>query len=99
MFRIFKKKDKKPGELLDVQLRPAEQSGVDPLEKLLGDSRATIGKRLKALVGGHTEINEDLLEDLETALLTADVGVQASLKIMDNLRSAIDNGAIRDPAQ
>jgi len=97
MFRIFKKKDKKPGELLDVQLRPAEQSGVDPLEKLLGDSRNTIGKRLKTLVSGHNDINEDLLDELETTLLTADVGVKASLGIMDNLRSAISNGAIRDP--
>ena len=98
MFRIFKKKDKKPGELQDVQLRPVEQSGVDPLEKLLGDSRNTIGKRLKALVSGHSVIDEDLLEELETTLLTADVGVKASLTIMDNLRTAIRNGAIRNPA-
>jgi len=97
MFRIFKKKDKKSGELQDVQLRPVEQSGVDPLEKLLGDSRNTIGKRLKALVSGHSDINEDLLDELETTLLTADVGVQASLGIMANLRTAISNGAIRGP--
>ena len=97
MFRIFKKKSKKPGELQDVQLRPVEQSGVDPLEKLLGDSRNTIGKRLKALVSGYSDINEDLLEDLETALLTADVGVKASLGIMENLRTAINNGSIREP--
>ena len=98
MFRIFRKKDKKPGELQDVQLRPVEQSGVDPLEKLLGDSRNTIGKRLKALVSGHNDINEDLLDELETTLLTADVGVNASLGIMDNLRTAIRNGAITNPA-
>jgi fused signal recognition particle receptor len=97
MFRIFKKKNKQPGELLDVQLRPIEQTGVDPLEKLLGDSRKTIGKRLKALVSGHREINEDLLDELETTLLTADVGVKASLGIMENLRTAIGNGAIREP--
>ena len=97
MFRIFKKKSKKPGELQDVQLRPVEQSGVDPLEKLLGDSRNTIGKRLKALVSGHSDINEDLLDELETALLTADVGVKASLGIMENLRTAINNGSIREP--
>lgn len=97
MFRIFKKKDKKPGELQDVQLRPVEQSGVDPLEKLLGDSRSTIGKRLKALVSGHSDINEDLLDELETTLLTADVGVQASLGIMENLRTAIRTGAIKEP--
>jgi len=80
-----------------VQLRPVEQSGVDPLEKRLEDSRRTIGKRLKELVSGHSEINEDLLEELETTLLTADVGVKASLGIMDNLRTAITNGTIRDP--
>ena len=72
-----------------MQLRPVEQSGVDPLEKLLGDSRSTIGKRLKTLVSGHSEINEDLLDELETTLLTADVGVKASLGIMDNLRAAV----------
>ena len=97
MFRIFRKKNKHTGELQDVQLRPIEQSGVDPLEKRLEDSRRTIGKRLKDLVGGHSNINEDLLEELETTLLTADIGVKAGLGIMDNLRSAIDNGTIRDP--
>ena len=97
MFRIFRKKDKQSGELQDVQLRPIEQSGVDPLEKRLEDSRRTIGKRLKTLVSGHSDINEDLLDELETMLLTADVGVKASLDIMDNLRSAISNGNIRDP--
>jgi len=97
MFRIFKKKNKQSGELQDVQLRPVEQSGVDPLDKLLGDSRNTIGKRLKLLVSGHSDINEDLLDELETTLLTADVGVKASLGIMDNLRTAVDNGTITDP--
>jgi fused signal recognition particle receptor len=97
MFRIFRKKNKEPGKLQDVQLRPVEQSGVDPLDKLLGDSRRTIGKRLKTLVSGHSSINEDLLDELETTLLTADVGVKASLEIMENLRTAISNGAIKDP--
>jgi len=96
MFRIFRKKNNKTGELQDVQLRPVEQSGLDPLEKLLGDSRRTIGKRLKTLVSGHNDINEDLLDELETTLLTADVGVNASLEIMENLRSAIANGAIKN---
>ena len=97
MFRIFRKKNNQPGALLDVQLRPVEQSGIDPLEKRLEDSRRTIGKRLKDLVSGHSDINEDLLEELETTLLTADVGVKASMAIMDNLRIAIDNGSIKDP--
>ena len=97
MFRIFRKKNKQTGELQDVQLRPVEQSGVDPLEKRLEDSRRTIGKRLTSLISGHSNINEDLLDELETTLLTADVGVKASLGIMDNLRTAIANGVIKEP--
>ena len=97
MFRIFRKKSKQPGDLQDVQLRPVEQAGIDPLEKRLERSRLTIGKRLKDLVSGHSDINEDLLEELETTLLTADVGVKAGLAIMENLRVAIDNGSIKDP--
>ncbi len=96
MFRIFRKKNQRTGELQDVQLRPAEQAGVDLLEQRLEDSRRTIGKRLKALVSGHSEISEDLLEELETTLITADVGVKASLEIMSNLRNAIANKSITD---
>lgn len=97
MFRIFRKKNKQPGLLQDVQLRPVEQAGIDLLEQRLAGSRRTIGKRLKDLVSGHSDINEDLLEALETTLLTADVGVKASLGIMANLRTAISNGAIKEP--
>ncbi len=97
MFRIFRKKNKQTGELQDVQLRPVEQAGVDPLEKRLEDSRRVIGQRLMAVFSGHSDINEDLLEELETILLTADVGVNASLEIMANLRAAITNRSIKDP--
>ena len=97
MFRIFRKKKDQPGELQDVQLRPSEQVGQEALDQRLEDSRRQFGKRLKALLSGHCEVNEDLLEELETTLLTADVGVQATMKIMDSLRSAINNRAITDP--
>jgi len=97
MFRIFRKKNKQTGELQDVQLRPVEQGGADALEKRLEDSRRTIGKRLKELVGGRSGIDDELLDELETTLLTADVGVKASLGIMENLRRAVNDGTIREP--
>jgi fused signal recognition particle receptor len=97
MLRIFKKIRNRPGQLEDVQLRPAEQKGTDSLDERLQRSRSQFGQRLRAVLGAQSVIDEPLLEALETTLLTADVGVQATLKIMDNLRSAIKAKAITDP--
>jgi len=99
MFRIFRKKKDQPGQLQEEQLRPAEQGGEEALDQRLEDSRRQFGQQLKTLLAGHDTLGEELFEDLETALLTADVGVQATLKIMDALRAAVDNGVITDTAQ
>jgi len=103
MFRIFrKKKDARgqvqPGQVQDVQLRPLEQAGAESLDVRLERSRSAFGQKLKAILTSHSALDEDLLEELETTLITADVGVQASLEIMDNLRVAINNKTITDPA-
>jgi fused signal recognition particle receptor len=99
MFRIFRKKKDQPGQLQDVQLRPVEKDGEEALERRLDESRRQFGQQLKTLLSGHTSITEDLLEELETTLLTADVGVPATMKIMDALRIAVDKRVITDPAQ
>jgi len=99
MLRIFRKNRKKPGAVQDVQLRPAEQSGADPLEQRLEDTRRQLGQRLGALLTGRSTIDDHLLEEIETTLITSDIGVKAALEIVENLRQGIRNRAISEPAQ
>jgi len=99
MLRIFRKNKKKPGEVQGVQLRPAEQSGQDPLEARLEDTRRQLGRRLGSLLSNRSAIDEDLLDEIETTLITADIGVQAALEIVENLRTAIANRIISEPNQ
>jgi fused signal recognition particle receptor len=99
MLRIFRKNKKKPGEVQDVQLRPAEQSGQDPLDQRLQDTRRQLGKRLGALLSNRSSIDEELLEEIETTLITSDIGVQAALEITGNLQTAISNKTITEPKQ
>jgi fused signal recognition particle receptor len=99
MLRIFRKNKKKPGELQDVQLRPAEQSGQDALEARLEDTRRQLGKRLGSLLSSRSAIDEDLLDEIETTLITADIGVQAALEIVENLRAAVATRVITEPGQ
>jgi fused signal recognition particle receptor len=99
MLRIFRKNRKKPGAVQDVQLRPAEQSGADPLEQRLEETRRQLGQRLGALLTGRSTIDESLLDEIETMLITSDIGVKAALEIVENLRLGIRNKAISEPSQ
>jgi len=99
MLRIFRKNKNKPGAVQDVQLRPAEQSGQDPLELRLEDTRKQLGKRLGALLTNRNSIDEDLLDEIETTLITSDIGVNAALEIVENLRAGISNKIITQPGQ
>ena len=80
MLRIFRKNKNKPGAVQDVQLRHAEQSGQDPLELRLEDTRKKLGKRLGALLTNRSLVDEDLLDEIETTLITSDIGVNAALE-------------------
>ena len=99
MFRIFRKSKQKAGAVRDVQMRPIEQSGVDPLEQRLEDTRRQLGKRLGSLLTGRTAVDEDLLDEIETTLITADIGVNAAMEIVENLRAGIRNKVVTEPAQ
>jgi fused signal recognition particle receptor len=99
MFRIFRKNKQSPGAVQDVQMRPVEQSGVDPLEARLEETRRQLGRRLGGLLSGRSTVDEDLLDEIETTLITSDIGVQAALEIVENLRAGIRNKVITEPSQ
>lgn len=105
MFRIFRKNKKTPGAVDGVQLRPIEQ-GTDQasgqnaaLEERLADTQNQMGKRLTALFSGRTGIDNELMDEIETTLITADLGAKAAIGIVDNLRAAVANKVITEPAQ
>ena len=61
-------------------------------------TREVLGADIGELITGRKEIDEDLLEELETLLLSADVGVQASRRIMDDLSYRVKLREVSDPA-
>ena len=97
MFSIFKRKKSGKG-VESTQVRPVEQSGVDPLEQRLERTRSSLGS-LFGLIGSAERIDEDLIEEIETTLLTADVGVAATTRIVERLRDGVRQGVISEPSQ
>jgi len=97
MFSIFRRKKSGQG-VESTQVRPVEQAGVDPLEQRLERTRSSLGG-LFSLIRGASTIDEELIEEIETTLLTADMGITATTRIIDRLREGIRRGIVSEPAQ
>jgi len=67
------------------------------IEAGLKKTRRGIFKDISALFE-RSEITEDLYEDLEMLLIQADLGVETTGELLDNLRARIDREHIRQPS-
>ena len=76
---------------------PEKVSFFTRLKKGLSKTRQTFTDSLAGLVLGRKEIDEDLLDDLEMILLTADVGIDATDRIIKNLTDQVSRKELKDP--
>ncbi len=67
------------------------------LKKSLTRTRSSFTDGLANLVLGRKEIDDELLEELETLLLVADVGVEATTRIINNLNGRVRRKELSDP--
>lgn len=58
----------------------------ESLDNGLEKSRTNVFQKLSKVFTGRRRVDEDLLDELEEALITADVGVDTTMKILDRLR-------------
>ena len=67
------------------------------LRERLSRSRTQLGSGIGNLFLGRKRIDDELLEELETLLLTADVGVEATSRLIDDLTRRVQRKALADP--
>jgi fused signal recognition particle receptor len=91
MFGFGRKKSEKTA---DESPRPGL---FERLKNGLARTRANLSDGLAGLVLGKKQIDEELLEELETLLLTADVGVETSARIIDDLTARVKRKELSDP--
>jgi fused signal recognition particle receptor len=100
MFGFGKKdKDKSPNEQALPEGEPAnDQAGFfAKLKQSLSRTRGKLSEGLATLVLGDKAIDENLLEEIETRLLSADVGLEATDLVIENLRKKLKRSALTDP--
>ncbi len=96
MFGFGKKKKAEQAAIPEPS--PQEKQGLfSRLKERLARTRHNLTDGLTNLVLGRKTIDDELLEDLETLLLTADVGVDATSRIIDDLTGRVKRKELADP--
>ncbi len=71
----------------------------EKLKNGLAKTKQNVNQKLDNVLKAFGKIDEDLFDELEEALIEADLGVETSLEIMEGLRVRVKEGKIREPEQ
>jgi fused signal recognition particle receptor len=85
----------------EKEIAARRDEGPDPdfLEKFsnaVAATRETLADKIEAVVAGGRKIDADVLDELEEALIGADIGVQTSLEIIDKARQQVARKQLND---
>ena len=75
---------------------PARPGLLGRLGNALRKTRSAIADGIAQIVGARATIDDALLEDIETILLTADVGVEATQRIIGSLEARVSRREVGD---
>ena len=74
-------------------------SFFEKLQKGLSKTRDGIVKGIDNVFSGYSNIDDDFYEELEETLIMGDIGINATSRIIDQLREQVKEQRISDPAK
>lgn len=80
-----------------VEEKPTKKGFFAKLFAGLDKTRKNILGGVDAVLGAFTKIDEELFEELEEVLIMADIGVETTMNIIDNLRKRVKREKTTDP--
>ena len=86
-------------EKYEVKEEPKKTSLFQRLKEGLDKTRKEVGIKINTVLGAYVKIDDEMLEDLEDILISADVGMETTMKLIDNLRETIIREKINDPKE
>jgi fused signal recognition particle receptor len=94
MFGFSKRKDKQ--EAQSPAEKPSGDTWFDKVKSGLSKTRTSFSSGMATALLGRKTLDEDTLEELETLLLSSDVGIEATQTILDNLVERVSRKELKD---
>ncbi|WP_277250904.1 signal recognition particle-docking protein FtsY [Peptoniphilus vaginalis] len=86
-------------EVEEIVEEPKKVSLFQRLKEGLDKTRKEVGIKINTVLGAYVKIDDEMLEDLEDILISADIGMETTMKLIDNLRETIIREKINDPKE
>src|SRR5258706_15754084 len=90
MFSLFGKKDK---------TEKAEPSLLERLKTSVTRTKTALAETVDSIFLGERTIDPSILKSLETALISADIGVKTTREVLDAVKEKLDRNALSNAAQ
>jgi fused signal recognition particle receptor len=79
-----------------VEAPVEEENFFARFRKAVSATRENIASRIEDVVKGKKQIDESTLEEIEEALIAADIGVQTALEIIEDVRRQVSRQTLKD---
>ena len=83
--KLFSSDKKAPGSAQT----PSEAEAREALDKGLEKTKSSFFDKIRRFVAARDTIDEEVLDELEMALISSDVGIDTTLKIIDRVKTAL----------
>ncbi|WP_372994142.1 signal recognition particle-docking protein FtsY [Lutispora sp.] len=96
---ISEEKEEEPKTEAEEEAEETENKGsfFKKLKDGLFKTRKNITDRLNSVISSFKSIDEDLFEELEEILITSDVGVETTMRLLDGVRKKVKEEKVSDP--
>ncbi|HWR56987.1 MAG TPA: signal recognition particle-docking protein FtsY [Negativicutes bacterium] len=74
-----------------------ETLGFDKLKEGLTKTRSAFTDKIEQIITGYRKIDEELLEEIEEAMIQADIGVHTTTRIIGEVRKTVKKEQIESP--
>ena len=89
--------DRERGHVEQDKDKGKKKGWFSRIKEGLGKTRANLSEGIADLFLGKKQIDDELMEDLETQLLMADVGIEATTEIIDRLTARVSRKELKEP--
>ena len=74
----------------EVKEKPVVEEEKNALDKGLQKTKKSFFSKLKSAILGKSKVDDEVLDDLEEVLITSDVGVETTIKIIERIEKRVE---------